>query len=260
MTLDRRSFVAASLASYFASSAMLGCSAVAEPGQTKTKLYVMGVLHSLHLDSELYPLELLRAAVRRAAPDVVITEIPPDRIDQALTSFRQSGEIDEPRTEVFPEYTDVIFPLSQELGFQIVGSAGWTQDIARNRAAALRRIQNDPTRAEEWARHRTAIRTFSRDLAGRGRDPQFIHTPEYDALVKKSRQPYERHFDTDLGPGGWTQINKAHTDLINAELDKISGQGLTALITFGTAHKYKILESVTDRTDIELLDVRGLFR
>lgn len=259
MTLNRRSFVAASLAITMAAPMVLGCSAAADQGPPKTKLYVMGVIHSNHLDSETYSLSVLEAAIRNAAPDVVIAEIPPDRIDQAVSSFRETGEVDEPRTQVFPEYTDVVFPLSRELGFEIVAGAGWTREIARERARALERIQNDPLRADQWAEHRAAIREYSRKLRGRGDEPRFIHTPEFDELVRDSRQPYERYFDADLGAGGWTQINRAHTDLIKAELDKISGQGLTAIVTFGTAHKYKILESLEGRSDIELLDVRELF-
>ena len=259
MSLDRRSLLAFGLAAATALSGALGCSVVADPGPPKTKLYVLGVLHSGHLESDSYSLEVLEAAIRKAAPDVILTEIPPDRIDQAITSFQETGEVDEPRTQVFPEYTQVVFPLSREIDFRILGTAGWTRQIADNRAAALRRIRNDPARAQEWAEHTAATRKFVRELNGRGRDPLFIHTPDYDALVKAGRTPYQENFDTDLGPGGWTQINKAHTDLINAELDKISGKGLTALVTFGSAHKYKILESVEGRDDTELVDARALF-
>src|SRR3546814_1652548 len=43
------------------------------------------------------------------------------------------GKVTEPRTAVFPEYVDVAFPLTKELGFEIVGTAGWTQAIADER-------------------------------------------------------------------------------------------------------------------------------
>lgn len=264
MTLDRRFFLTASLAVAFALPVSAGCSAGPNSGERggsvlKTKLYVLGVIHSNHRTSERYSLRVLEAAIRKAAPDVILAEIPPDRIEQATSSFRETGKVDEPRTQVFPEYTDVVFPLSNEIPFEIEGTAGWTSDIARNRSAALRRIQNDPARAQQWAEHRAARRAFSRDLAGRGDDPRFIHTREYDRLVEAAYSPYQRFFDDDLGKGGWTQINAAHTGLINQELDAISGQGLTAVITFGTAHKYKILESVSARGDIELLDAATLF-
>ncbi|MEL7190576.1 MAG: hypothetical protein AAGK17_13565 [Pseudomonadota bacterium] len=224
-----------------------------------TRVHVMGVIHGRHRTSERYSLDVLRKAVWAAKPDVILSEIPPDRIDQAVTSFRDTGSIDEPRTQVFPEYTDVVFPLSREMDFRILGTAGWTREIADNRRAALERIQGDPTRSEQWAEHRAALRRYSRDVAGRGDDPFFIHTPEFDRLVEASRTPYQQYFDEDLGPGGWTQINAAHTNLINSALDLVGGQGKTALIMFGNAHKYMILRSLERRTDIDLLDTRALF-
>lgn len=259
MTFNRRFFLAASLAAAIALPVSAGCSAGGEEGSPKTRVYVLGVIHSNHRTSEAYSLEVLEAAIRKAAPDVLLTEIPPDRVEQAVTSFRETGAIDEPRTQVFPEYTEVVFPLSQEMDFEIVGTAGWTSQIARDRAAVLRRIRNNPDRAEQWDEHSAARRTFSRELSGRGDDPRFIHTRQYDRLVEAAYGPYQRHFDDDLGQGGWSQINAAHTANINRALDRISGQGHTAVITFGAAHKYKILESLKGRSDIELSDARALF-
>ena len=131
--------------------------------------------------------------------------------------------------------------------------------MADNRRVALRRIAAAPERAVQWAEHIQARREFSRRLAGRGDDPSFVHTDEFDQLVEAGYTPYQRYFDADLGPGGWTQINAAHTALITAALDAITGQGLTALVTFGSAHKYKILQSLEAREDIVLSDPRSLF-
>jgi hypothetical protein len=257
MEIDRRAAILGSLALAAAAHPLTGCSAAPTP--RATKLYVMGTIHSNHLESERYSLDVLRTAIRTASPDIILTEIPPDRIDQAIASFQSVGEIDEPRTQVFPEYTCAVFPLSREMGFEIRGTAGWTRDIADNRREALIRIQSDQARAQQWAEHRAAQRNYSREIAGRGDDPRFIHTEEFDRIVEASRRPYEQNFDADLGQGGWTQINAAHTELINSALDDISGQGLTALVTFGTAHKYKILRGIRNRDDIELQDTRSLF-
>ena len=202
---------------------------------------------------------MLAAAIRKADPDVILTEIPPDRIERALSSFAETGEIDEPRTRVFPEYTDVIFPLSREMGFRILGTAGWTREIADNRRAALDLIRNNPARADQWAEHQAARRVYSRSVGRRGDDPHFIHSDAFDRLVEEAYGPYQRNFDADLGPGGWTQINRAHTGLIGAALDTMSGQGLRAMVTFGTAHKYLIRRSIEGRDDVALLDTRRLF-
>ena len=263
MKTTRRSAIFGTIAAAGAGAAgqtLSGCSPSEAPANgALTKVTVLGVLHGRHRRTRSYSLDVLRKAVERAKPDVILTEIPPDRIDQARRSFAKTGKVDEPRTEVFPEYTDVVFPLSREMEFTLVGTAGWTQEIARNRAVALREIESDPARTAQWAAHEDARAEYARALDGRGTDPRFIHTREYDVLVQTMRTPYQIYFDPDLGPGGWTKINAAHTDLINAALDTIGGQGLNALVMFGSWHKYMIERSLSFRGDIDLIDPVPLF-
>lgn len=250
---SRRTVIAGALAAPLA--ACMGDERRGDP----TRLYVLGTIHSDHRRSKAYSLDVLAGAFRRAEPDILLAEIPPDRIAEAYRSFRFDGKVTEPRTAVFPEYVDVAFPLTREMDFEIVGTAGWTQAIADERQAALARIEHDPARAKQWAEHLAAQAEFSRHVAGHEDDPMFIHTSEYDRLVERAQTPYQRHFDADLGAGGWTRINQAHNALIDAELDRIGGKGLTAMITFGAWHKYMILRSLDQRQDIELLDPRPLF-
>lgn len=256
MEFSRRSLLLGSLALGAALAPIAGCAAAA---RGKTRVYVIGTIHANHRRSSRYSLGVLEAAIRKAAPDVILTEIPPDRIGRALSSFAETGAIDEPRTQVFPEYTDVVFPLSREIPFRIVGTAGWTREIADNRSAALERIGSDPARAQQWHEYEAAQRDYMQRVAGRSDDPKFIHSDEFDRIVEASRRPYQTHFDADLGPGGWTQINAAHTALINRALDAISGQGLTAVITFGSGHKYMILRSLAQRSDIVIEETATLF-
>ena len=264
MKTTRRSAIFGSLATGIgagsAGQALSSCAPGAMPFDgEKTRVTVLGVLHGRHRRSKKYSLEVLREAVRRAKPDVILTEIPPDRIAEAKRSFAETGEVTERRTKVFPEYTDVVFPLSREMDFSLVGTAGWTRDLADERSAALKRIENDPQRAREWQEDRAARAEFSRLLNGKGDDPRFIHTREYDAMTQRSRTPYQIYFDPDLGPGGWTRINAAHTGLINQSLDTISGQGAHALVMFGAAHKYMIERALFLRNDIAFEDARALF-
>ncbi|WP_298465634.1 hypothetical protein [uncultured Erythrobacter sp.] len=228
-------------------------------GDQLTKVTVLGVIHRTHRTSSAYSLDVLREAVRRAEPNVILTEIPPDRIGEAKRGFAETGEVTEPRARVFPEYTDVVFPLSREMDFEMLGTAGWTQKIADDRGVALKAIENDPARASQWEEHEEARAEYSNKVRGRGDDPAFIHTPEYDVQVQQAQTPYQIYFDGDLGSGGWTKINRAHTDLINTALDSISGQGLNALVMFGAWHKYMIERSLAFRGDIELRDATALF-
>ena len=257
--MKRRLFLGSGLA--LGLSAISGCSNVrgGEPKQGTTQVYVLGTIHGKHRTSENYSLDVLRRALERSKLDALISEIPPDRVAEAKSSFRETGAVTESRTRAFPEYTEVAFPMTRERDFEIVGAAGWTREIADNRRAALATIRKDPARAEQWAEHLAAQAAFARAAGNRRDDPAFIHTDEYDRLAEASRRPYQEHFDADLGAGGWTQINAAHLRLINAALDDISGQGLTAVITFGALHKYMILNSLKERSDIALRNPLKIF-
>jgi len=243
-----------------ASQAVTGCAGELEHNAaTLTQVAVIGAIHGRHRSSKRFSLTVLERALRAFEPDIILTEIPPDRIEKAKSSFAETGEVTEPRTRLFPELTDVVFPLSAELGFQVAPCAGWTQDIADNRSAVLKAIENDSERASQWAEHNAARAQFSREVAGRADDPLFIHTLEYDAHVQRAQTPYQIYFDRDLGPGSWTKINAAHTDLINQALDTVRGQSMRALVIFGAWHKYAIERSLSFRGDIKRVEARELF-
>jgi hypothetical protein len=243
-----------------AAQGLSGCSPQTdvEAGQ-ETRVTVIGAIHGNHRRSERYSLDVLRKALRRAEPQVVLTEIPPGRIEQARKSFAETGKVDEPRTRVFPELTEVVFPLSREMDYRILPTAGWTQELADDRTAALKAIAADPTRASQWAEHQAAQAEFRRAVAGRGDDPRFIHTREYDVMVQRAQTPYQIYFDPDLGPGGWTRINAAHNRLIGAAVDTVAGQGLSVLIIFGAQHKHMIERALLLRSDVVVQDARALF-
>jgi len=261
--ITRRSALKGGLAFAASAPALAACAEPASKGPCTppglTQVHVMGTIHGRHRTSDAYSLAVLKAAILRAKPDVILTEIPPSRVPKAFETYEKTGKVDEPRTNVFPEYTDVIIPLAGSQNWRVLGTAAWTPAIGRERSQALKAIENDPARAKEWAEHRAAIREFVQKTRGRSDDPGFIHTVEFDRLVANSREPYARYFDADLGAGGWTQINDGHNALINEALNSLSGQGFNVLITFGTAHKYKILESLGERGDVSIKDTRALF-
>ena len=220
----------------------------------------MGMIHSGHVDSKKYSLKILEQAIRNAQPDQILAEIPPDRIAEAWRGFRRDGVVSEPRVRIFPEYRDVIFPLTRKLSFEIIPTAGWTQRLADDRRKALDSISKDSARAPQWNAYQRAQRSFGKAVGNRSDDPLFIHSQDYDILVEKAQKPYEQYFEDDLGAGGWKSINAAHIRLINSALDRVSGQGKTIAITFGAWHKYKILNNLKKRDDILLLDSRSLFQ
>ncbi|MEO0642560.1 MAG: hypothetical protein AAFY47_03975 [Pseudomonadota bacterium] len=263
-TISRRSALLGGLATAssvgLAGQGVAGCAGKGSQSEAAlTKVAVIGAIHGRHRDSRRYSLPVLEQAVRAFEPDIVLTEIPPDRLAEAKRSFAETGAVTERRTRVFPELTDVVFPLAGEIGFDIAACAGWTRAIADARRAALAAIQNDPARADQWAAHRAARAEYSERIGGQSDDPAFIHTREYDVAVQRAQTPYQIYFDADLGAGGWSQINAAHTGLINTALDAVRGQSARALVIFGAWHKYAIERSLLFRNDIERLEARDLF-
>lgn len=220
---------------------------------------VVGAIHGQHRRSERYSLDVLRKAIREFQPDIVLVELPSDRFETASQNFIETGEVRESRADDFPELTDVVFPLRKEMGFTMVPVAAWSKSMADERRATLKLIENDPGRAKDWAEYQAAVADYSRQVSGQSDDPEFIHSAEYDAAVARRQETYEQLFGSDLGPGGWDQINAAHLALMSPVLDELKGQEKRVLVLFGAWHKYKILEMMETRSDISLVDASTLF-
>ena len=219
----------------------------------KNKVVMLGLIHSGHIESERYSLDVVEALIRKINPDYVLTEIPPDRLADAVKGFIETGEVIEPRVKVFPEYKDVLFPLSTEMDFKIIPTAGWSRGMADYRRAALGRIRDDDSRKADWEAYLAANAEANEKMAGRNDDPYFIHSDEYDAITKSNLSVYGQRFADDVGRGDWERINAAHYKLIEAALENHAGEGATLLITFGAGHKYWFLEQLRQRDDINLV-------
>jgi len=222
-----------------------------------TEVVVLGMLHSGHLDSDRFGLDVVRDLVREIDPDYWLTEIPPNRWARARSEFAATGTVEEPRVRRFPEYMQVLFPLSLEMSFEVIPTAGWTEPMSDFRAGQLDAYARDPNRATEWAEYQAASAASAEALAagGAGDDPYWIHTDAYDEAYDIRMQVYARLFGPDLGPGGWDAINASHWANIERALDRHRGEGARFLLTYGAGHKGPFLRELRQRDDVVLLDV-----
>ena len=222
-----------------------------------TEVVVLGMLHGGHETSDRFSLAVVRDLVREIDPDYWLTEIPPNRWDRAHTEFEATGTVEEPRVRRFPEYMQVLFPLSLEMRFEVIPTAGWTEPMSDFRAGYLDAYARDPNRATEWARYQAAGAASAEALAAGGApdDPYWIHTDAYDHAYDIRMQVYARLFDADLGPGGWDAINASHWANIERALDRHRGEGARFLLTYGAGHKGPFLRELRRRDDVVLLDV-----
>ncbi|WP_423926565.1 YncE family protein [Candidatus Palauibacter sp.] len=220
------------------------------------EVVVLGMIHGGHETSEMFSLDVVRDLVREIDPDYWLTEIPPNRWDRAWAEFQAAGTVEEPRVRRFPEYMEGLFPLTRELDFEAIPTAGWTEPMSDFRAAYLDAYARDPARADRWAEYQTAAEASAEALAaGAADDPRWIHTDAYDEAYDIRMRAYARLFDADLGPGGWEAINASHWGNIERALDRHRGEGVRFLLTYGAGHKGPFLRELRARNDIVLLEV-----
>ena len=225
-------------------------------GARKNEVIVVGTIHGAHRTSTRYGTKVLHDLLREMRPDFVLTEIAPNRLDAAMREFRATGTIVEPRVVRFPEYVDVLFPLTREMRFTIVPTAGWSRPMDAYRTAALKRIEADPARRTEWAEYEAANRREDSLVTSRGADdPYFINSAAYDSIETAAHEPYNRLFNAELGPGGWDNINVSHYGNIARTLDAHAGEGKRFVITYGAGHKEWFMRELKKRTDITILEV-----
>ena len=252
----RRAFVANEVSGTVSVLAIPEAPARPQTGQTN-EVIVLGMIHGRHRESERYSIDVLKNLIREINPAYVLTEIPPNRFDAAVADFEATDSISEARVRRFPEYVDALFPLTREMDFEVIPTAGWTAEMADFRSARLQAISQDPDRAAEWAAYQRANARADSAIAAGGHpnDPRWIHTDAYDAAYSLRLNVYNDLFNEELQAGGWGTINAAHYAHIARALDARRGEGARFLITYGAGHKGWFLRELRQRDDIVLLDV-----
>ncbi|KAA3606797.1 MAG: hypothetical protein DWQ01_17425 [Planctomycetota bacterium] len=234
---------------------------LARQTEKATEVVVLGTIHGAHRESKSWSLDALRETIRKIQPEVVLCEIPPDRWPAVLKRWQEAAVVEDERVQRFPEYTEVLLPLMDEMGFLVEPCAAWTAEMAAERKAAIQRFEGGggqpPEDSEALQAYRAAIRWTSEwaaQLSMDAEDPLVLHSRLYDFRSKGERLPYEHWLNDRIGEGGWRNINQAHYSLLETALAKHAGKRI--LITFGAGHKYWFLERLRWRPDLNLMDPR----
>lgn len=224
---------------------------------SRNEVIVLGTIHSQHKTAVEYSLTELKAIIKAINPDYILAEIPPDRFRIANKQFQETGSITEPRVLQYPEFSEVVFPLSKEMSFIIKPVSAWTEDMANAREAKLEALKFDKKRAQDWRTYQEAransSKLFQKNITNFS--PEIIHTDDFDTILEVELSVFKKLFNDDLGKGGWENINQAHYKLIDKELNKIKCQGKRVLIMFGAGHKGWLKRKLKTRTDISLKNV-----
>jgi hypothetical protein len=217
----------------------------------------MGMIHSGHSTSQLWGLAQVEQTIRNFQPDVVCTEIAPDRWERIQEDLLERDAIEDPRVLRFPEYAELILRLSLSMEFTIEPCAGWNIEMSDLRASQIAEFEGSARWADlraEYARRLSALRsTYGDDPVGD--DPTYIHSDAYDQRQQGELALYDEYQNDMIGPGGWTNINVEHYRYVDLTIRRHVGKRI--LVTFGAGHKNWLLELLRERADIELLDLRN---
>lgn len=236
---------------------MSGCqSATKSNGRTtsqKPQVVVMGTIYEEHLRSQRYSTKDVADYIRRIRPEVVICEIPPDRVQPALRDFQSHGQLQDSYFDKFPEYYGALFPIQQELGFDIVGCSAWTSDLDELRERRMAEVEMN--RPADYSAYRNAVELATSAMQREAifDDPIGIHSVRYDQIAEQGVSPYASLFSATLGPAGWDALNERSLSLMNDELDRHRGSGKRILIMYGAGHKHWFQKRLAMRKDIELI-------
>jgi len=176
-------------------------------GGDATEVAVMGMIHSAHRTSEVWGLPQVEQTIRNFQPDVLCTEIAPDRWDRIERDLRERDAIEDPRVLRFPEYADLILRLSTSMGFTIEPCAGWSiemSDLRNSRIATFGRDANWASPRADYARDLSALRATYDGEPAAGDDPSYIHSDAYDQRQKGELALYDLYQNDLIGPGGST--------------------------------------------------------
>ncbi|MFK8007427.1 MAG: hypothetical protein AB8H03_13695 [Saprospiraceae bacterium] len=132
----------------FALTSLIGCHQsehnTSPTEKPKNEVLILGTIHGGHLTDSIYNTAYLEKLIVEINPDYILAEIPPNLFDDALEGFKRDDTISEPRVMRFPEYVDVVFPLTKKMKFEIIPTAGWTRIMANERSQKLKAIsEND---------------------------------------------------------------------------------------------------------------------
>jgi len=221
-----------------------------------TSVAILGMTHSGHLTSSLWGLDQVRETIRRIDPDVVCAEIPPDRWERIWSDYSERGVIEDARVKRFPEYTEVLLPLTREMDFVIEPCAAWTEEMADERRARLEALETDESLAElaaEYERRNAEVELRHAESPIDEDDPHVIHSPLYDERTRESLAPYDELLNDYIGAGGWQNINASHWVLVEKAIAKHPGKRI--LITFGAGHKGWFLDVLSRRRDLQRFSI-----
>jgi len=215
----------------------------------RTEVFVIGTLHGPLRHGGDYPHERIASLLREAAPDVVLVEVPPARMDTVRQAAASGGE--DEWLASFPELPTVL-TTAAELGVPVVPVSGWTPELTADWKAYWEAHPEGP----EAEAYRRAAGQLARTLDDEGDDPEWIHSARYRRLTRWRDEALQTFAGEELGAAAPHARRRAHVRRI---IDAIKdARGRRVAIVFDARRRWMIEEALEAEPEVTRLYVRGL--
>ena len=214
----------------------------------RTEVVFIASLHRAHLRDEEYPMALLEQLVRAAEPEVLIAEIPPAaraRIEDALANDRS-----DPWLESFPEIAQVVYPLREELGYEVVAASAWERQVTDDWSRYWGEHPNGP----DAELYQNAATHFARVNEDEENDPEWLHSPTYRRLAAWADTALSSHAAEELGAADPIRLGRKHAaSLVRAIL---ANQGRRIVVLWDARKRWVLEREVRTLSNVVVHDTR----
>lgn len=214
----------------------------------RTEVVFIASLHRVHLHDEEYPMAMLERLVRAAEPEVVIAELPPaarTRIEGAL-----QNEESDPWLESFPELAQVVYPLSAELGFELVAASAWERQVSDDWQAYWADHPNGP----DAQLYQNAATHFARVNEDEDNDPEWLHSPTYRRLAAWNDTALSSHAAEELGAADPITIGRKHAASVVRAI--LAHQGRRIVVLWDARKRWILEREVRALQNVVVHDTR----
>jgi hypothetical protein len=210
----------------------------------KTKIIILGVLHSFHKSVPGFSLEHLESALKKIKPDIIAAEL-------------MQSEIDAKKTQTFKIEYSIILPYCQ-----------------KNKVPVLGLDPEEPAFSQMVDPYIKNQKEFPHRSSSDNKNQEIFHKELFDYLIKEhwtsagkvqsdvTNALFEvkhRFQDALLGKAekdGWSGFNTHYVKLINELASKHKGK--TILVTIGVEHVYWLKKELSLNENIEVLNTERL--
>ncbi len=214
----------------------------------RTEVVFVATIHRQHLSHENYPMALLERVVRATRPEVVIAEIPP--AGQARIESSLQSETSDPWLESFPELSQVVYPLRDELGFELVAASAWERQVSDDWKAYWDAHPDGP----DAELYRNAADHFARVNEDEDNDPEWLHSPTYRRLAGWTDTALSSHAAEELGAADPITLGRKHAGAVVRAI--LAHQGRRIVVVWDARKRWILEREVRSLSNVVVHDTR----